>query len=76
VNRHEMTRLLVPPGDPDALAVTLNRILRDHELRGSLGRAARERVEREFTAEQMIARTVALYDQVVSRSDRHTLISA
>jgi glycosyltransferase involved in cell wall biosynthesis len=65
-----MTGLLVPPGDPDALAAALNRLLGDYELQRSLGRAARERVEREFTAEQMIARTIEVYDQVVSRSDR------
>ena len=76
VNRHGVTGLLVPPGDPDALAVALNRLLGDHELRTSLGRAARERVERDFTAERMVAQTLAVYDQVASRSDRHTLISA
>lgn len=76
VNRHEMTGLLVPPGDPDAVAGALNRLLGDHDLRASLGRAAREHVERDFTAERMVASTLALYDQVASRSDRHTLISA
>ena len=40
-----------------------------------LGRAARERVEREFTAERMVAHTIEVYDQVVSRSDC-TLIPA
>jgi len=65
----------MPPADPDALAAALNRLLGDHELQTSLGRAARERVEREFKAERMVARTLAVYDQVVSRSDRHTLIS-
>jgi glycosyltransferase involved in cell wall biosynthesis len=75
VNRHGMTGLLVPPGNPDRLAESLNRLLGDHELRTSLGRTAQERVEREFTAERMVVRTIEVYDQVVSRSDR-TLIPA
>jgi hypothetical protein len=36
----------------------------------------RELVERQFTAERMVARTLEVYDQVLSRLDRHSLISA
>jgi glycosyltransferase involved in cell wall biosynthesis len=64
VNAHGHTGWLVPPGDADALARALNMLLEDDHLRATLGKTARERVEREFTAERMIARTLALYDEV------------
>jgi len=67
VNQHERTGLLVPPGDPDALARALNRLLGDESLRRSLGQAARVRVEREFRPEVMIERTLAVYDEVLSQ---------
>jgi rhamnosyl/mannosyltransferase len=65
VNAHGRTGWLVPPGDADALARALNLLLDDDDLRATLGKAARERVEREFTAERMIARTREVYAQVV-----------
>lgn len=70
VNRHERTGLLVPPGDPDALADALNRLLGDEALRTALGQAARVRVEREFSLEVMIERTLAIYDEVLSHRAR------
>ncbi len=39
---------LVPPGDPAALADAIERLARDSALRERLGRAARERMAREF----------------------------
>jgi glycosyltransferase involved in cell wall biosynthesis len=44
--------LLVPPGDPAALAAALGRVLGDAALGVRLGAAARARVEREFSAER------------------------
>jgi colanic acid/amylovoran biosynthesis glycosyltransferase len=44
-----VTGLLVPPGDPAALAAALERLARDPVLRERLGRAARKRVVREFS---------------------------
>jgi glycosyltransferase involved in cell wall biosynthesis len=44
-----VTGLLVPPGDPSALAVAIGRALDDRALRDRLGAAGRERVLREFT---------------------------
>ena len=61
VNRHGVTGLVVPPADPPALAAALNRLLSDEALCQSMGRAARERVETEFTVELMVERVVALY---------------
>lgn len=44
----EVSGLLVPSGDPGALADAIERLVRDPELCDRLGRAAREKVEREF----------------------------
>jgi rhamnosyl/mannosyltransferase len=68
VNQHGVTGLLVPPGDADALAEAVNRVLSDEALRTSLGEAARARVTREFSAEAMIERTLAVYDEAVAGS--------
>lgn len=45
VVEHEATGLLVAPGDPQALADAMLRLVRDAGLRGRLGRAARRGVE-------------------------------
>lgn len=46
---HRQTGLLVPPGDPDALAEALHEVLTDAELRARLGNNARESGHRSFT---------------------------
>jgi glycosyltransferase involved in cell wall biosynthesis len=43
------TGLLVPPRDPPALAAALERLIADPELRGRLGAAGHERLERRFS---------------------------
>ena len=65
VNRHEVTGLLVPPGDPEALAAALGRLLGDPQLRARLGDAARRRVEQEFSAEGMVTRVMQVYEEVL-----------
>jgi glycosyltransferase involved in cell wall biosynthesis len=59
------TGLLVPPRDPDALAQALHAILSDTGRRARMGRAARTRVEREFTWDTVAQRTAALYDDLL-----------
>jgi len=49
-NLDGVTGLNVPPGDPDALAETVNRLLGDADLRERLGSAGRTRVRAEFHA--------------------------
>jgi len=57
------TGLLVPPHDDGALAAAIVRLLRDPGLRQALGEAGRKRVEEEFSAERMVAKTVAVYEE-------------
>ena len=54
--------VLVEPRDQEALASELERLLGDSALRERIGRAARERVEAEFTVARMAERTVAVYE--------------
>ncbi|MFG2321590.1 glycosyltransferase family 4 protein [Streptomyces sp. NBC_01723] len=65
------TCLAVPPGDADALAAGLNRLLGDRELRVRLGAAGRERVLRHFTWARAAEGTVARYREAVG-PDRAT----
>ncbi|RMF95512.1 MAG: glycosyltransferase [Gammaproteobacteria bacterium] len=57
--------LLVPPGDPDALAAALLRLLRDAGLRRRLGAAARERAAREFGIDAMVDGNLAVYRELL-----------
>jgi rhamnosyl/mannosyltransferase len=70
VNRDGETGLVVPPGDADALASALRRLLLDDGLRERMGLRARERVLSEFTVERMVDSTLAVYDEVLARKDR------
>lgn len=55
------TALLVPPGDPGALAGALLRVLGDRDLRRRLATAGRERVLSRFTWERTAAATADVY---------------
>jgi len=57
---------LVPPGEPDAWAQALGRLAEHAELRAALGRAGRQRVEREFTVQRHVAATLALYERAIA----------
>ncbi len=56
--------LLVPPGDPGALAEALARLLDDPPLRERLGRSARRRAEREFDQALMLDRLDTLLGEM------------
>jgi len=61
------TGLLVPPGDPMALADAVKRFVQDPALRGRCVEAARRRVEAEFHHERMVEHTLGVYDECVQR---------
>jgi glycogen(starch) synthase len=58
------TGLLVPPRDPAALRVALERLLGDEDLRRRLGAAARERAAAEFSWERATELTLEAYKDV------------
>lgn len=59
--------LLVPPGDAQALAAALRRVLEDPELRQSLAARARERVDSGLRREQMASRVTGVYRELLVR---------
>jgi glycosyltransferase involved in cell wall biosynthesis len=59
---------LVPPGDPDALAATMGRLLSDPDELEALGRAARATVLDRFTWERSGALTLAAYAEAAASS--------
>lgn len=63
---HEKTGLLVPPGDPAALAKAIIRLNEDPALALKLGDEGRERVRAEFGIQRMITQIEALYDRVLA----------
>jgi glycosyltransferase involved in cell wall biosynthesis len=53
--------VLIPPGDAQALAKEMSRLISDPPLRQRLGEAARNRVLAEYTIERMVERTLDVY---------------
>lgn len=59
--------LLVPPGDPIALAAAIRRLAADAGLRDRMGAAGRRRAEQEFAWETIAARTATILEQTARR---------
>ncbi len=62
----EITGLLVPEHDPDALAHAIGRLLDDEKLRCRLASAARDLIEREFDIDRNSARLHELFRRSVA----------
>ena len=61
VVQHGITGFIVTDGDFES---PVWRLLDDPQLAASMGRAGRERVEREFSVDSMVNRTQRVYDEV------------
>ncbi len=57
------TGLIVPPGDPDALAAAISSMLKDSAKARELGAAARRRVEELYDEQRMVERLEQIYLQ-------------
>lgn len=65
VVQDRLTGRVVPPQNPSALAEAIRALLDAPEERRKMGRAARARVEAEFTRELLIERVLAVYESLV-----------
>lgn len=61
-----VTGLLVPPQDPASLASAVRYLLHHPEQGRTFGEAGHKRVEQYFTAEQMAARTLRVYQRLLN----------
>lgn len=61
---HGTTGILVPRGDESELRVALGRLIGDPALRRALGDAGRRSYESHFTADHMLAGTLAVYREL------------
>lgn len=70
INADGITGILVPPSDPGALRAAMLRLQGDDRLCARLGKQARERFRRLFTAERMGSSYSALYEGVAAATAR------
>lgn len=66
---HDVTGLLVPTRDDEALADAIVRLLKDAPLRERFGQEGRRRVEEHFSAEKMVQEVLGVYERV--RGEKH-----
>ncbi len=64
------TGVLLPPGNIEALASEVVKLLKDPTQRESLGAAARKLVEEKFSAERMTADYLQVYEEVAAAGVR------
>ncbi len=63
--------LHVPVGDPEAIALAVDRLLRAPEAAETFGRSAAARIRREFGLERMVERHARLYTALWQVQDSH-----
>ncbi len=59
--------IVVPPCDPEALALGIRRLLDDNNLRRELGQKGRERVIEQFSYQRMTELTVQMYNRFLQK---------
>lgn len=66
VNQNEVSGLVVPPADPAALAIALDKLLSNPELRRQYGANAQKRIQEEFSLEKMLERVEQIYRSLLA----------
>lgn len=67
---HGENGFLVEPGDHEAMAGCMIRLVQDPELRYTMGRNLRDRVHRDFSVESMARRQTEIYEAILLRRMR------
>jgi glycosyltransferase involved in cell wall biosynthesis len=70
VARHEVEGLTVPPGDAEALAFALTRLLNNKELAEQFGRAGQDRAKQIYDHKIIRAQTRQLYQETTESGQR------
>jgi len=73
---HGETGLLVPPGDPGAIAAAVSSLLDNPELARRLGCAARRLIAEKFSVERMVHATEDLYTELLARKQQRRSVAA
>jgi len=61
----DISGLLVPARDAEALAQAMERLIEDDALRQQMGRAGRDLAEREFGIDKVVAAHLAIYQELI-----------
>jgi glycosyltransferase involved in cell wall biosynthesis len=61
--------ILVPPKDARTLADAIEFLVRNPDIRSDMGRASREKAEREFGIETVVGQTMAVYNELRLAAD-------
>ncbi|HPP01591.1 MAG TPA: glycosyltransferase, partial [bacterium] len=67
---HEVTGLLVPPRNPEAIAHAISRFIRDPDLACHCARNARKKVLEQYHIKRMFEETWQLYNDLL-KEKRH-----
>jgi glycosyltransferase involved in cell wall biosynthesis len=66
VVKHEVAGFLVPPGDADALAEAIRRLVENPEMSRKMGEAGRQRVEEHYGLDITVRKIEELYLEIMS----------
>ena len=72
--QHERSGLLIPPANPALMAAAINRLLANPPLARELGARARQVIVDRFSLERMVARTAAVYEDLLARKQRRAAL--
>jgi L-malate glycosyltransferase len=65
--RHDHNGLLIPPGNPVAMAAAIEQLLSNPPLARELGARARRAITDQFSLERMVAATANVYEDLLAR---------